>query len=91
MRSQGIGDISEIYYGILEQNGTLSLLKNDDKPLAHSLIIDGQKMTKKLKALGLNEKWLDKKLCEKGLTSEEIFLMTVTDEGDVNIIKREKR
>ena len=91
MRSQGIGDISEIYYGILEQNGTLSLLKNDDKPLAHSLIIDGQKMTKKLKALGLNEKWLDKKLCEKGLTSEEIFLMTVTDEGDMNIIKREKR
>jgi len=89
MRSQGIGDITEIYYGILEHNGTLSLLKKNDTPLAHSVIIDGRVLSEKLTGLGFNENWLNKRLKEDGVKQKDIFLMTVTDKGETNIIKKE--
>ena len=41
MRTQGIGDISDIKYGILEQNGKVSLLKDEkNASIAKPLIID---------------------------------------------------
>ena len=90
MRSQGIADIKDIYYGILEHNGTLSLLKRSDEPLAHAIIVDGRTLNKKLTILGFNDKWLDKKLKENNVAVSDIFLMTVTDEGKINIIKKDR-
>ena len=89
LRSQGIGDINEVYYGIIEQNGTLSVLKKSDSPLAHTIIIDGAVIEKNLKRLGYNQEWLDKRVKEHGCRSSEIFLMTVNDEGATNIIPKD--
>ncbi len=91
IRSQNIGDISEIYYGILEQNGSLSFIKEQEETLAHSIIIDGRVIEKNLKHLGYNEEWLNKLLKERKAKRSEVFLMTVTDEGTVNIIEKEKK
>ena len=90
MRAKGIGDIGEIHYAILENNGTLSLLKNSDSPLAHPIIIDGEVLKDKLRQNGLNEGWLKKRLSENGISAEEIFLMTVTDDGQINLIRKDK-
>ena len=90
MRTQGIGSISDIYYGILEQNGKLSLLKVDDKDnVAHTVIIDGSYDKVRLMRLGYDERWLDKQLKKADVSQEEVFLMSVTDNGTVNIIRRE--
>ena len=35
LRTQGIGDISEVEYGIIEQGGQLSIIKKDASPLFH--------------------------------------------------------
>ena len=89
MRIQGIGDISEINYAILEQNGSLSILKNGDSSIAHSIIIDGEIIYDTLKSIGYNEEWMNKELKKYKTTKNNIFLMTVTDDGVTNVILKD--
>ncbi len=89
MRSQGIGDIKNVYYAIVEQNGTLSFLTRQDENLAHPVIIDGNRIKGKVKELGYGENWLDSQLKDRKLTEKDIFLMTVSDKGEINIIVKE--
>ena len=91
MRTQGIGDISEVYYAIAEQNGTLSLLRRGGEALAHTVVVDGALLTDSLKRLGHNEEWVNKTLRQRGLSLSEVFLMTVTDGGKVKTVRKEKK
>lgn len=91
MRSQGVGDISEVNYAILEQNGSLSLLKKNADEIAHTLVIDGHIMVDDLKTLGYNERWLEKELSARKARVDGVFLMTVTDSGEINIILKEEK
>ena len=91
MRTQGIGDISEVNYAIMEQNGSLSLLKKSVDNLAHTVIIDGKVISASLKALGYDERWLEKRLKEEKTKVDEVFLLTVTDSGEINIILKEEK
>ena len=87
MRGAGIFDISEVEYGIIEQNGKLSLFKKTDTAFAHTLIADGEIMTetvKRLHAEGVIKKAL------KDTDAEDIMLLTLDDSGDVNTIRRKK-
>lgn len=90
MRTQNIGDISQVEYAILEQNGKLSLFKADDG-LAHSLIVDGKVDERNLKKMGLNKKWLRKQLTTRGVEEGDVFLLTVNDDGQVYLIEKEKK
>ena len=91
MRTQGIADINEIRYAILEQNGKISFLKESDSPeISKTLVIDTKPDLKNIKEAGLNMKWLDDKLSEKGIKISDVFLMTVNENGDIRIIKKEK-
>ena len=91
MRSQGVGDIEEIYYAAIEQNGSLSLLKKDDS-MAHAVIIDGRIINDNLTAIGYDEKWLQERLVEAKIGQKDIFLLTVNDDGRINqIIKDNKK
>ena len=91
LRTQGVTDISEVSYAILEQNGTLSVVQKKDGSPAHTLIIDGEILKLPLKRLGYDEGWVEKQLKAESLKLEEVFLMTVTDEGKLNFIKKEKK
>ena len=85
MRGAGIFDISEVEYGIIEQNGKLSLFKKTDTAFSHTLIADGEIMTetvKRLHAEGVIKKAL------KDTDAEDIMLLTVDDSGAVNTIRR---
>lgn len=89
LRGQGIGDVGDVYYGIIEQNGTLSIIKTDDTPMAHSVIIDGTVIRKNLGRLSLDDTWLQGELSKGGYSYSDVYLMTVTDSGEVNIILKE--
>ena len=91
MRSQGIGDIEEVYYAAIEQNGSLSILKKDDSTMAHVLIIDKSVIEGNLKYHGFDQRWLKQRLDEARVRQEEVFLMTISDEGKINIIKKEEK
>ena len=90
MRSQGIGDIDDVYYAIVEQNGTLSLLRKDNCNLAHPLIIDGEILNDNIVGLGYDEIWLKKELKRLKVRDSQVFLLTVSDNGEVKLIRKDK-
>lgn len=91
IRQLGIGDINEVYYALLEQNGKLSVFeKNSDSNFLHTVIVDAEVDDKVLKKLGYNHAWLKKRLDVHGVDEKEIFLMTVDDNGETYIIKKDR-
>jgi uncharacterized membrane protein YcaP (DUF421 family) len=88
MRIQGFVDIDQIYYAIIEKNGSLSLLKKDD-PMAHAIIIDGQIIEETLVRQEINRKNVEDELSRKGLRLDDVFLMTVSDSGEIKTILKE--
>ena len=90
LRVMGVGDIADADYVILEQNGKLSVLQKNRDRMAHALIIDGEVNEATLRALGYNREWLNKRLAEASRKADEVFLLTVGDDGTINIIKEEK-
>ena len=89
MRNQGVGDIGEIKYAIIEQDGKLSIIKNTDTPLSHPIIIDGEIKEDHLETLGYDKIWLEERLSERSIKSSEILLMTVNDLGSIAVIKKD--
>ena len=92
MRTQGIADIQEVKYAILEQNGKLSFLKMSDSPnIATPIVIDTHIEEENIKGAGLSAEWLSEELSNRGLTLSDVFLMTVNENAFVNIIEKEKK
>ena len=103
-RLQGVGDVNEVYYAILEQNGKLSVLpKSDKKPttpsdlgkkvkesgILHALLIDGTLNRDELLAIGVSEQTVSD-LCRKHNTTEkEVLLLGIDDAGNTTLIKKE--
>ena len=91
MRTQSIADFKEVRYAILEQNGKVSFLKESDSPnISHAVIIDTKPDFENLKEAGLTMEWLEDKLREKKVKLEDVFLMTVNENGDISLIEKER-
>lgn len=90
LRAQGVGSIDEVYYAAVEKSGSLSVLKRGESDLAHTIIIDGSIIEENLNSLGYNEIWLEKRLKERSAKRGDIFLMTVTDDGQIGIIMKDR-
>lgn len=91
MRTQGIANFNEIQYAILEQNGKLSFLKKSDSPeVSITLVIDTKPDVQNIEEAGLSIKWIEEILSENSTSLEDVFLMTINENGDINIIKKEK-
>ena len=88
LRMQGIGDITEVSYAILEHNGKISAFKADDA-FAHPVIIDSATDEDALALIGKDQKWIDKILKKKKAEKGEVFLLTVDKKAKTNLIKKE--
>ena len=89
LRTQGIGNVSDVEYAILEQNGSLSVIKKGESRLGHTLIVDGKIINEAMKKLGYNEVWVEKRLTERNLHLPDILLMTVDDLDRIDIIMKD--
>ena len=85
LRSQGITNLTDVKYAVLETSGKLSVLPRPEKTpltaaalglavtdelsLPHLIINDGRLMTEHLRQSGHNEAWLQKILRQHSLTS----------------------
>lgn len=78
LRIQGIGDIADVEYAILEQNGKISLFKKTDN-LAHVLITDGAFNKYEMDELRLTEGDVTEML--GGWAVSDVFLFTINDDG----------
>ncbi len=105
LRLQGVGDIADVYYAILEESGQMSvLLKKGASPLvpndlsltlaesgiAHPLILDGEICEDNLVRIGRSKHWLREELTKQNVTPSEVFLCTINDIGKLYIKKRKK-
>ena len=99
MRSQGILDINEVLYAVLETNGTLNVIPiAEAKPVTvvqmgmaaeqagypSVIISDGRVIDQNLTRLGLDRPWLDSQLRQRGHAGPKtVFLMTADERGNV--------
>lgn len=92
LRIQGSCDIKNVEYAVLEQNGKVSVFERDEnKKFTHTLIIDTNVEEKTLKKLGYDDVWLGSELKRHGVKKNDVFLMTVGDDKQTYIIRKEKK
>ena len=105
LRINGIFDINEVAWAIVETNGALTVYpKADDRPLTPKsfrdpksqtdtppmvLISDGVLCSKTLAACNLTEKWFSGVLEKENLSEKDIFLMTCDPTAKYSIVKKE--
>ena len=103
LRQQGLYDISEVEYAIIEQNGKMTVLPKrqysgvtcedlglspKERGICHILISDGKIDRYGLKITAKNEDWLFRTLKKQNTSLGDVFLMTLDDSGQSKIIKR---
>ena len=106
LRQQGIDDISEIKYAILEQNGTISVIQRakyrqpnaeqlhlnpKETGLFHIVIEQGSINKHGLSSLNITENHVSKELFRRNLTVKDVYLMLINDANEIKIIKKEKK
>lgn len=104
LRQNGITDVEEAEYAILENDGTLSVtpkakykpltpndlqLKVTETGIAHALIVDGTVKKDALRDSGKTAEWLTALLKKRGIRKRDVFLLTVNDSGKVHILRKE--
>lgn len=105
LREQGIFDIGEVSYAVMETDGQLSVLqKCSYQPLTEELqknpengdkmpfliISDGCLLRDGLRLSGLSEEKLKKILKDKHLAKKDVFMMTADETGAYSIVEKER-
>jgi len=88
IRQQGCFSITQIKYGIIETNGAISLLKNEEAPAPNSipvtLIVEGRYMSENMQIMGITQAQVEKVMSDNRLKLKDVLLMTA-DSGKVFI------
>lgn len=88
LRSQGIKNINEVDFAILETNGELSVFQNTkDYPLP--FILDGKVDHLVLQEIGKDERWLEEILKQKKIVLNDIFYGFYTNDKTYFIRKKD--
>lgn len=93
LREQGILDVNEVRFAILETSGKLSVIKNEenkkvtDIETAYPLIIEGEVQQKCLEQIGKNEFWLRQQLKEYGFEDPKQISLCTYSNGEFYIDK----
>lgn len=105
LRQKNAPDIDSVRYAILEDNGKISVfLKAEKSPptgedlnlplvdggIAHELIIDGEIVEENLALMGKDKEWLDKQLSSRHTELKDVFLLTLNDAGEIQLIQKEQ-
>lgn len=106
LRQQGIFNIEDVGFAIVETNGKLSVLKKPEKdiPTAEELgiktndkglevvvISDGEISKCSLKICGLSRDWLFDTLKKENTELNDVFLMIANGQGEYKIIEKERK
>ena len=105
LRSQGLVDIDNIAYGVLETNGRLNVILSPEKqpvtaaqmglhpedPGYPSIVISGGRVLEaNLRHLGFDRAWLEKTLQSRGAGDpSQVFLMTAKPSGQIYLAMKE--
>ncbi len=106
LRTQGVLDLNEVEYAILETDGQLNVIvdpgsrpvtaaqmniQTQDAGYPVIVINEGRVLTNNLKILGKDEKWLEKYLRSQGLSSpKDVYMMTADMAGGTFLSPKDK-
>ncbi len=97
LRLANCPDISSISYAILEKNGQMSIIQNQNKGddgccgIMHPIIIDGNLCKHNLTVSGKTKSWLKKEISALSCSLKEIYLFAVDDSGKTILIRKENK
>ncbi|MGM9615362.1 MAG: DUF421 domain-containing protein [Oscillospiraceae bacterium] len=105
LRSDGVLDLNDVEYAILETNGRINIIPTPQERPATAgqlgvtepdagypiiVINNGRVLSDNLRLLGYDENWLKKRLAENGLSApSEVYMMTVDQKGGIFLAPRE--
>lgn len=105
LRNQGVEDINSVARAVLETSGQLNvILSAENRPVTAQLmnltpqdtgrftavISDGRVLSKNLRRMGRDQRWLDAELARHGAEhSEDVYLLLLSDSGQVYFAARE--
>lgn len=104
LRGQGVFDISEVQFAVVETTGNLSVYQkyqyrnvtNEDmsnkgksKNPPEAVIADGELIRGSMDRLMLTEEWIESTLKKEKTTVKDVFLMTVDDDRNYSLIEKE--
>jgi uncharacterized membrane protein YcaP (DUF421 family) len=95
LRSQGVFDLNQVAYAIIEPNGSISVLKKPEykqnsSGIASEIIYDGIIIEENLRQLNKDKKWLFTQLSANNIKDpSEVFLLTLDPGGSLYIDKYE--
>lgn len=105
MRGAGIFDLSEVQFAVVETTGSISVYQTAAaRPVTNQdlqgstetgdpptlLISDGEVLQAGLRAAGLDPAWLHGCLAGRGLSADQVFMMTAKSKQDFEIIEKKK-
>ena len=104
LRQQGVTNLSEVEYAILEQNGKITVvqkapfkpptaeqlnIKTTESGISHIVICEGTINKNGLKILSLSKSDIEKELKKHNTSIRDVYIMTIDDAQNVQIIKKE--
>ncbi len=80
IRQQGYFSLEQVSYAIIETNGKLSILENEEAPSPKSvpmtIIVEGSFLHENMESINITEEQINKVLQEQNLDYKEILLLT---------------
>lgn len=103
LRQQGVTDLSEVEYAILEQNGKITVIqkaeyktptikdlgiKASESGISHVAVCEGKINKKTLERLSLKKSDIMAELSRQKVPLKNVYIMMIDDSGKVNIVRK---
>ena len=103
LRGQGIFDIGEVQFAVVETTGTLSVyqkfsgrnvtnedmkIKGENENPPEVIVADGDYVPEAMTRLGIDSAWVEKMLKKEKTVIGKVFLMTASKNGKYSIVRK---
>lgn len=85
LRQAGVADISEVKRAILEENGQLTVVRQEDSPIRFPLIMDGELDEAALNLSKHDEAWLQQELKRQGFVDYKNIYMAIFSANELKV------
>ncbi|WP_268912239.1 DUF421 domain-containing protein [Lentilactobacillus sp. SPB1-3] len=87
LRTAGVYDVKDVKRAILEQNGSLTVLRKGDGSIRYPVVVDGQLDYDVLDLMEEDEEWLYDKLGINGPEEIKTIFMATYRHGEMTVVK----
>jgi len=90
LRTAGVYQIAEVKRAIVEQNGSLTILRQGDGSIRYPIIVDGQIDQDVLELMDHDEAWLYEQLAKHGITNIRDVYMAKYENHDFKVTRYDR-